>query len=97
MLQLDRLNIEDIFGRVAYMAKPSCRAEEVVLLVHSLILKKGFNCSGAHEDEPEGNKLILVPQKWASLKEEAVYGFRYRSSDRKFTAQLKMILIGRVA
>lgn len=97
MLQLDKLNAEDIFGRVAYTAKPSSRVEEVVLLVHSLVLKRGFNCTGAHEDEPEGNRLILVPQKWSSLKDESVYSFRYRSADRKFTVQLKMIVIGSTA
>ena len=85
--------MEDIYGKCAYKAKPASPAEEVVLLVHSLVMKRGFVCTGAHENEAEGNLLIVVPQMWRASAKEGVFAFRYRSGDRKFGLQMKILLV----
>ena len=81
-------------GRVLYRAKPADRPGEILCILHAMMLQSGFVCTGAHEDEPEGDKVIVLPQNWAQHKSDGVYGFRYKSEDRKHVLQLKAIHTG---
>lgn len=82
-------------GLVLYKAKPATRQEEIILIAHTLLLSDGFLCTGAHEDEPESDKKLIVPSNWNSTKNDGVYGFRYKSPDKKYVLQLKAVTIGR--
>lgn len=87
-------SIEELFGLAAYKAKPQKREEEIALLLHAMILSAGFKCIGAHEDEEESNKDIIVPKKWADQKADGVYGFRYKSENKKYNLQVKVVCTG---
>lgn len=86
--------VRDWYGQVAYKAKPKQRVDELVLIVHSVLLHKGFVCTGAHEEEPEGLNSLTVPVGWDSMREDGLYGFRYRTSDKRYNLQLKIIQSG---
>lgn len=81
-------------GLVLYKAKPTSRQEEIILIAHILLITDGFHCTGAHEDEPESDKKLIVPSNWNSTKSDGVYGFRYKSPDKKYVLQLKAVTIG---
>lgn len=94
-MKKSKASIEEWFARTSYKAKPKTREEEAIILVHSLLLSAGFKCTGAHEDEPETDKELILPQKWASQKNDGVYGFRYKHGDKKNVLQLKVVCTGR--
>lgn len=89
-----KTSIEELFGLSVYKAKPKNREEEAALLFHAMVLSAGFKCIGAHEDEEESSKDIIVPKKWADQKADGVYGFRYKSENKKFNLQVKVVCTG---
>lgn len=90
-----KASAEEWFARAIYMAKPKSREEEAILMFHAMLLSSGFKCIGAHEDEPESDKELVIPQKWASQKSDGVYGFRYKSENKKHVLQVKIVCTGR--
>jgi predicted type IV restriction endonuclease len=90
-----RPSAEESFAKAVYKAKPKTREEEAIILVHAMLLSAGFKCTGAHEDEPETDKELVVPQKWAAEKADGVYGFRYKSNNKKNILQMKVVCTGR--
>jgi hypothetical protein len=90
-----KASAEEWFARAAYKAKPKSREEEAIILVHAMLLAADFKCTGAHEDEPETDKDLVVPLKWASQKADGVYGFRYKHHGKKNHLQMKVVRTGK--
>lgn len=93
---MNKQTAPELFAQAVYQAKPKSLEEEGIMILHSMLLSAGFKCIGAHEDEPEATKEIIVPHKWAEQKADGVYGFKYRSENKKFVLQVKVVCTGRL-